>query len=320
MKIKQMADEARKRMPEGLNELETLRYIYIFLGKQKSFDPEYYFGNKEVKKKIYELHNRRLENEDFLVSNRNLICTSISHTLKLLGKEFGIDIEVKQNRNTKCTHMYNVGNLKDGRKIHLDLQMDLKFIHMGRRTGNFGTLSDLCTMIAVEDIEAIDEKIGYKNPDKDYTEKILIDILQRLKDKKGLEKVKGLLSDKEFKEILEEKGYVESQLFVSDALVTIGALESNVITCYRDKNIYNEPLPETQYSMCVFAQGEREEKGKFDIYIYKKRAGRFVNVSVEEMRMLVEQGLKLKPQGNNLYEVNLLREILENSNLWGKVL
>ena len=48
MDIDQIVEKIRKDMPKDLNEIEIAKYIYIQLGKIKSYDEKYYFGNNEI--------------------------------------------------------------------------------------------------------------------------------------------------------------------------------------------------------------------------------------------------------------------------------
>lgn len=112
MKIKQLVQEIREQMPEGLNELETLRYIYIYLGKRKNFNPTYYFGNSKTRKQIYALANKEINNEEFLTEKRNLICTSISSLLKKVAREFDIDVDLYKEEEGNGAHIHNIAHLK----------------------------------------------------------------------------------------------------------------------------------------------------------------------------------------------------------------
>ena len=136
MKINQLVEKIKDEMPEGLDELETLRKIYIYIGKNKRFDPEYYYGNRKTREKIYKLSQNKMHDEEFLTEKRELICLTIANELKLVAKAFGIDVEtVKDTDDAK--HLYNIARLKNKVIIGLDLQNDLTAIHTNQSTNKF---------------------------------------------------------------------------------------------------------------------------------------------------------------------------------------
>ena len=52
MTRKSLIENIRNNMPQGLNKLEIARYIYIELGKERSFDARYFYGNTKTRKKF----------------------------------------------------------------------------------------------------------------------------------------------------------------------------------------------------------------------------------------------------------------------------
>lgn len=311
MKIKDMANEIREQMPKDLDELETLRKIYICLGKKKNFDCRYYFGNRKVRHKIYHLAELRLNDENFLVETKNLICTSIASTLKMLGKEFDIDIELEREGTENGTHMYNIAKLKDGRMLKLDLQQDLRFIHSNRRTRNFGVVDykyASCVYINNKELEQIDEKIGYKNIN--YKDDDIAMLKQQTEKMNAEEATEFILNSDKFNEILkQEEGYTELFDYVMTSLYEcVDKLNIGVINCYRDKNINNEPLDERQYSMCICTK----QDDKFNIYMFKKKERKFIHITAEQMRKLVNQGLKF--QEESYWTKRIMRSINSENN------
>ena len=74
--------------------------------------------------------------EEFLTEKRELLCITIASELKLVAKEFGIDVEVvKDDDDPK--HLYNIARLKNKVTIGLDLQNDLMAIHTNQSTNKF---------------------------------------------------------------------------------------------------------------------------------------------------------------------------------------
>lgn len=296
MKIKRVAQDIREQMPKGLNELETLRYIYIYLGKRKNFSQTYYFGNSKTRRQIYMLANRELNNEDFLTEKRNLICTSISSLLKKVAREFDIDVDIHKEESGNGAHVHNIARLKDGRIIKLDLQQDLKNIHSNKRTQNFAPITFLWDGIEDKEIEKIDEKIGYKKKGKKYKEDDIELLINQAKNMNPKNALKFLLGDEKFLEGLkEEEGYVEAIDYVRSTFARcLNKWKYDtlpyVINCYRDEDIHKQPLQERQYSMCIL----NKYKGNYDIYMYRKKQRVFEKISPERMKKLIEQGLKVE--------------------------
>lgn len=295
MKVKQLVQDIKEQMPEDLNELETLRYIYIYIGKRKNFNPEYYFGNSKTRRQIYMLSNKEIDNEEFLTEKRNLICSSIASLFKKVAREFDIDVDLFKEDNGNGAHVYNIVHLKKGRTIKVDLQRDLKNIHSNRRTEYFGPVTFLWDGLEEEEIEEADKKIGYKKKGKNYKDDDIKLLKNQLKGMNRRDAVNFLLGNKEFLEGLdEEEGYVEASSYVRTTFANClnkwkNDIPPYVIHCYRDEDIHKQPLQERQHSMCIF----NKYKGDYDIYMYRKKQKVFEKVSPERMKKLIEQGLKV---------------------------
>ncbi len=293
MKVKQLAQEIKEQMPDGLNELEILRYIYIYIGKRKNFNPEYYFGNSKTKKQIYMLTNKEINNEEFLTEKRNLVCTSIASLFKKVAREFDIDVDLFKEENENGAHIYNIAHLKGLKTIKLDLQMDLNNIHSNKRTEYFGPITYLWDGLEEKEIEKIDKKIGYKKKGKNYKDDDIELLMKQVKNKNSKDALEFLLGNEKFLEGLnEEEGYVEAIAYVRTAFdLNKWRYDTYpyLIHCYRDEDIYKRPLKERQYSMCIM----NKYKGDYDIYMYRKKQRVFERVSPKRMKKLMEQGLKI---------------------------
>lgn len=53
-------------------EVKTVLYIYVELGKIKSFDEKYYFGNSQTQKKIYRLAERQSKKVDEIAEKKKI--------------------------------------------------------------------------------------------------------------------------------------------------------------------------------------------------------------------------------------------------------
>lgn len=70
MTKKDLVEEILQNMPDGLTQLEKARYIYIELGKQRTFDTRYYYGNSSIRKKIHQEVERERTNTRNLKKGR----------------------------------------------------------------------------------------------------------------------------------------------------------------------------------------------------------------------------------------------------------
>lgn len=287
MKIKQLVEKLKDEMPEGLDELETLRYIYIYIGKNKRFDPVYYFGNRKEREKIYMLSHKNMYNEEFLTGKRELICTSISSSLKLVSKEFGIEVEVLKDEVGIGAHAHNIARLKDGRVICMDLQQDLKYIHMNEKTKNFGIGWSFYTPIPDSDLEVIDKKVNYEYEKEDQ----MSELIAKIRTMKKKHAFRYLLENPYFNEkIKNEDGYMEAFSYAISVINQTGIKSyAKIVNCYRDENTNKEPLEKRQYSMLIYANDDND----FPMYIFKKKEGKFVPISIERLKSLIAQGMKL---------------------------
>lgn len=138
MKVKELLEDIKNNEKYNkLDELSFIRKIYIEIGKNKTFDVKYYFGNTKTQKKIYNLARKRAEVEKRL-DEREIICYSLARQCEYIFKKLGYNCTVTHEPK-ELEHVFNILTLNDGRRIKLDLQSDLEFIQTGRRTRNFGT-------------------------------------------------------------------------------------------------------------------------------------------------------------------------------------
>ena len=140
MTKKELIEELKQNMPQGLSELEIARYVYIKLGEKKAFDTKFFYGNSKMKNKIYISARKTDYNTEEVAQKRTIICVSISYLLRDILKEFGIE-SIVVNPYEGDKHTRNIIQLSDGRRIQADLQVDLQNIQSKMKTQKFGTLS-----------------------------------------------------------------------------------------------------------------------------------------------------------------------------------
>lgn len=155
-------EKLKQNMPEGLNKIETAKYIYVELGKEKAFDEKYFFGNNKTRRQIYKLAEQTNHNTDIVAKNKNIICVSLTYLYRDILKEFEINSVVAEDGN----HKYPIILLKDEMQmIKADLQLDLYNIQTKSKMQYFGTRSkyESYDLISIDEKYSrdIDEKIGY---------------------------------------------------------------------------------------------------------------------------------------------------------------
>ena len=132
MNKKEIIEKLKNNMPKFTGteeeiEVKTALYIYMELGKIKSFDEKYYFGNSETRRKIYDLAEKQEENIEQTVSKRKLGIESddIVEIIDLRYQKEQI-VEIIDNKNIfPGYHM----NKKSWITIKLDNSVDTKQIY-----------------------------------------------------------------------------------------------------------------------------------------------------------------------------------------------
>lgn len=168
------------------NEIEIVRYIYLDLGKNLSFDPKYIpFGNSRYRQNLYKYQSHNVCDLNECMEKHTAICKSIAYILRYLYSKFNIETEVciDQEDIRKNKHMYNLVKLKDGRNIIIDLQEDIRNIQLNYFTTGFGLDFEKPEnyLICYSEIMSIDKKLNYITDKKPYTDEYLL-LLHQLVD------------------------------------------------------------------------------------------------------------------------------------------
>ena len=178
-----------KNMPKGLNDIEKARYIYIMLGKEKSYDEEFWFANSKMRQKIFNTKHTTKIDFDTLMKNKKVVCTSISKIYSVILKQIGIDNHIEKP-DLDDEHIYVV--IKIGTKqVLADLQRDLSNIQSNKKTLYFGTKvynkENIDNFDEIEEnaLREIDKKIGYISLNQDYTDNDIVYLKSKVKKQKG---------------------------------------------------------------------------------------------------------------------------------------
>ena len=183
---KALIKHIRSTMPEGLTELEILAYIEKAIADNVVFDEGYLWSDNETKKKIYKLSKQEaLQRKDTV--KRKMICINMAELYAYIAGEFGIEVELQRIARDeesfkieneiggtevlekiseeKLEHVCPIANLKDGRRIVIDIQNDLELLQTRSRPLDFGK-GDGCSQVpkpidilSEEEVESVFRKI-----------------------------------------------------------------------------------------------------------------------------------------------------------------
>lgn len=289
MTKKSLIESLRQNMPQGLNEIETARYVYIELGKIKSFDIKHYYGNAETKRKIYRLAQETNHNTERVADKRTIICVSLSYLYRDVLKALGIKCGTLLDEEDPDKHVRPIVRLSDGSLLEADLQMDLHKIQTRCKTryfrmADFGFYEK--EQLSDEELKAIDRKIGYIQDD--YKDKDLEQIRQETAHMNANERLKVILNDPRIFQNPDLKGYVEVQKYYYSVLNRVANEQwegkIHMLDCYR-----KDANQSRDYTLCVFSA----EKDEACVYLYSFKEGRFISTSMEKMIELQEKGLTI---------------------------
>lgn len=271
-----------------LNEIETIRYVYLDLGKRFSFDLDYAFGNRKTKKEIYN-SGKSEEELDKNMNENTIICKSLSYILEHVLSELGVNIKTVTDGNDfrLFAHVYNIVTPKDGEEYIVDLQDDLENIQAHSCTKRFGLSVKEGGEYVIQrfELEKIDKKLGYIDNEHYYSD----DYLYLLKSDIGYftdfaEKVEFILSNID---IHENKNiqYAERKWHHEDILKELFSKKElnkiHMIDCFKNVN------REKDYKECIIVEKSRG----YDAYLYSTEELMYKKLSMEEFAKEVQNGL-----------------------------
>lgn len=176
MNRKEMIEKLKENMPdfqgsEEEAEIKKALYIYVELGKLKSFDERYYFGNSQTKRKIYQLAQSQKNRIDEIARERKIICVSLTYLYCSILREFGIEAHASVV-DKEDEHMKPIIKTKSGKTFVADLQQDLENIQTRSRLEHFEYRDkerEESTLQSSQDVitEMLIE-MGYINREEDY--------------------------------------------------------------------------------------------------------------------------------------------------------
>lgn len=324
MNVNETVQYLRQHMPEfSGNDLEKKEkiamYIYLELGKMKSFDEKYLFGDKKTKEKMRKLSKLKRHRIDDIAKNKKVVCITISELYKRLLKEFGIKSKIKRNCNK---HEYIHIILSNGEYIVADLQQDLYNIQTKSRTKNFGR-ELLCQdanlkKISDEELYEMQKEIGYVSSKTDYTDEKIINLKKQLKDCEPNKILEKILTNEDICQFNSKLEYAEFYNYYRAILKQFPSGEKGVYCNYFNCFRKEENTQEKQYCMCIYSI----YKDNVNVYLSSNKTNQFIPVDLDTLSYLESDGLylssmqdkKVKPLRQKMYEHNKQKIIKKWSN------
>lgn len=292
MKRKEIIEQLRQNMPNFLGndeevEIKKALYIYVELGKIKSFDENYYFGNSGTQRKIYALAERSKRNIEEIVGKRKLICVSLTHLYCNLLNEFGIYAVASEPE--EGGHIHPIVITKNKKLFVADLQLDLENIQTKSRLEHFEYREDLSSSIqSIPNRKAITEmliEMGYIGSESDYKNEEVERLKEETKGKNPHETLRMIMEDETLYHGNEEMDIVEVNKFFKGILKKVipHFLGKRVFAfnCYREKE-----NKERDYTLCMFS-----EEDTIVPYLFSKKDRRFLKIEIQKMKQLEKEGL-----------------------------
>lgn len=303
MKKKEMINYLRENMPvfTGTPEEQEIKkslYIYTELGKAKSFDERYYFGNSDTQRKIYDLAQKQRSQPDELAKKRKIICVSLTHLYINILNEFGI--KARASEPEEGGHINPFIMPKNKKFFVADLQLDLENIQTRSRLQHFEYQRN-----NQEEITKMLIEMGYIKDEKDYKNEVISKLRKKVNEAGSHQGLKTILENDELYLGNEQMDIVEINKFYR------GVIKKTLPNYYNKKifafNCYKKVGEERDYTLCMFSH----ENDSVRPYIFSKKARKFASVDLETMRKLQEEGLVLgvRQKENG---VNLLKKYINN--------
>lgn len=294
MKRNEMIENLKHDMPnfQGNDEeieIKKALYIYIKLGKMKSFDEKYYFGNSETRRRIYDLAEKLENNIEEIAQKRKIICVSLTHLYCDIAEEFGI--YAIASTPEEDGHISPIIRTKNKRTFVADLQLDLENIQTKSRLQHFEYKGNLPKgsgeKIDQNSVTQMLMEMGYIKDEKGYKDEEIVRLKEEVQEKSPHEALKIVLEDEKLYGGNEDMESIEVDKFYRHMLKGVlphyMGKKVFVFNCYRE----NEEK-QRDYTLCVFS-----EEDTIRAYIFSKRDRRFFRVDISKLKELEESGLKL---------------------------
>lgn len=311
MTKRELIEKLKQNMPDFKGneeeiEVKTALYIYIELGKIKSFDEKYYFGNSETRRKIYKLAEQESKSTEKMAKKKKLICVSLANLYCNILKEFGVNA-ITSEADEVDGHVYPIILTKNKKAIIADLQLDLENIQTKSKLEHFEYWGDktknrhescnqqLLTEMLIE-VGYIKSKDDYKNYDIDR-------LYEKVKRMNPHQTLNTILNSEEIYENNSNTEVIEANKYYRGVLrKTVPNYFGKKIfmfNCYRKKED-----GEKDYTTCIFS-----EEDNVNPYLFSQKENRFLKTNLSKIKELQEEGLVLGVKKNELGSQKLQRYI-----------
>ena len=295
----ELVEKLKKEMPEFTGtdeekEIKTALYIYVELGKMKSFDERYYFGNSKMIRQAEREALLDKTDPNKIAKKKKIICITMTHLYKAILDDFGIEsqtITEMTERNT-INHMTNILNLKSGKRIMADAQLDMHRIQTGLSLKFFGCKSEYDTdVISDEKLTDMLVEIGYIRSKDDYRDEKIKKIKNKIEGLDLNEAVRTILNSPEIYEVNENLGEVEAFKYYYNILKMLkpDELGKNLFQFKCSKKIEGQEQPE--YSFGIYSNAKDIED--LQIYLYSKKKRRLLECDLNKLAELEDNGLQI---------------------------
>lgn len=282
-----MVQKLKIEMPKGLNEIEIAKYIYIELGKIKSYDDKYFFGNSKTKSKIYRLARNTPNRINETMKKKKIVCVSLSYLYRELLKRFNIKSYINYP-DIEGDHVNVVICLNDGNNIKADLQLDLLMIQTKMKTRYFGTKErgeekEGFSEISNEENIKIDKRIHYINDEKDYRDEEIEKLKQNCQGKSPKEISELIINNHKVNNLPTDMGYVErSKYYIGLFRLCMPRKKFDISHCYRYDKTDNEEQ-DKKYKMIL---GVYDKGNSITTYTFSERANGFIPVEPSVLKQI----------------------------------
>ena len=298
MNKKELVEKFKNEMPEfsGTDEekeIKTALYIYLELAKSKSFDERYFFGNSKLVRQSEREAILDSKNPDKIAKKKKIICITMSHLYKAILDDFGIESKIVTEMTERGTidHMTNVLNLKSGKRIIADSQLDMYRVQTRLSLNHFGSKSEYDTdVIDRDDLTNMLIEIGYIKNKDDYRDEKVGEVRKRIKELSVNDTLKVVLDSPEIY-AGNEMGEVEAYKYYYATLKTLMSEEfgKNVYQFICSRKVKGQEVPD--YSFGIYSKDNETESHQ--IYLYSKKEGRMLECDLETLVKLEDDGLKI---------------------------
>lgn len=332
-KEEELVAKLKSQMPQFTGdkvdvEKKISMYLYLYLGKNKVFDQNYFLGNQEVKRRFFYKYTRDIlvvkkneisnGQEDPIIENKVGVCETIGNLYERLLNDFGINAKMIKigydNASKDENHVSILITLSNGEQFLANPQEDLEKIQTHSKTINFGRKYkdglETDEKISEDEMFELHKSCGYIDKKEDYMDFKIDELAKKVEKMPASQILKQIVNNSEINSFQHDIGYIELYKFYSGVIKSVAGKYSqngiNYFNCYKeDTNSSQDIIPKREYFMCIYSTFNNKVN---DIYLYSNKSKRFGKVELEDLKKLKEEGLCL---GKNKSEAG--KKVLERA-------